>query len=85
MANVFNKKTMLEPIQKTITKWYLVLEGERIKHSTKELAIAHGKPLLACGYDVKLIEVYDLYMKSPSDKHMKRIDHQEFDRTILLK
>ena len=76
---------MLEPKEKTITRWYLEVNGERTKFRDKKLAIAHGKPLLQCGYDVKLIEEYDFYMRSPSDQHMKHVDHQEFDRTILLK
>lgn len=76
---------MLDVKEKIITRWYLVVNGERTKFRTKELAVAHGKPLLNCGFEVKLIEEYDLWMRTPSDQHMKKIDHQEFDRTILLR
>lgn len=76
---------MLEQITKSITRWYLEINGERTKFREKKLAIALGKPLLECGHDVKLIEEYDMFGKAPSDSKMKKIDHQEFDRTILLK
>ena len=76
---------MLDIEEKIITRWYLEVNGERIKFRTKELAIAHGKPLMECGYDVRFIEEYDMWVKNPSDQHIKKIDHQEFDRTILLR
>ena len=70
---------MLEPKEKTITRYYLEFGGKRIKHSTKRLCVAHGKALSSAGYDIKMIEEYDLWLIYP-DKQV-HADHQVFDRT----
>lgn len=70
---------MLEPKEKTVSRYYLEYDGERIKFRTKRLCVAHGKAMHSAGYDVKMFEEYDLWLIYP-DKQV-HADHQMFDRT----
>ena len=60
-------------------RWYLSGPDYKIRCSTKKFAIRLGRIGRKAGQDVSLIEEYDLF------EGAVHIDHQEFDRTILLK
>ena len=75
---------MFESKLKENRRYYLDINGERNRFNTRSLAIITGKALRSKGIDgVKLIEEYDLFSWEDGN-HWKHIDHQEFDRTILL-
>lgn len=68
---------------KSITSYYLEINGDRIKFRTKKLAIKSGKQAIKISKNVKLIETYILWWLHPNET--KIIDKQEFDRSILIK
>ncbi len=75
---------MFEPKIKENRRWYLVFDDTKIRFQTKNLAIFIGKVAYERGYNVRLIEEYDLFDYTASQNKGKHIDHQEFDRTILI-
>ena len=72
---------MLDTKDKTIFRYYLEYGGERFKFRTKKLCVAHGKAMHAAGYDIKMLEEYDLWMYNPDTARNVHVDHQVFDRT----
>lgn len=70
---------MLEAKLKENRRWILSCPGLRVNCRTKENAIRWGRLARQAGKDVSLTEEYDLFDRGVL------IDHQEFDRTILIK
>ena len=70
---------MLELVIKTVRRWYLVCPGLKINCRTKENAVRWGRMARQAGKNVTLTEEYDLFDRGTL------IDHQEFDRTTLIK
>jgi len=71
---------MLEPKFHEVRRWRLVGTNLNVNCGTKENAIRWGRMARQAGGDISLIEEYDLF-----DLNKKvLIDHQEFDRTILI-
>jgi len=66
------------PEPKEVRRWLLVSSELKVNCRTKENAVRWGRMARQAGKDVKLIEEYDLFLRE------KLIDHQEFDRTILI-
>jgi len=69
---------MLNPQIKEVRRWILSCPGMRVNCRSKENAVRWGRMARHAGKDVRLIEEYDLF------DHGTLIDHQEFDRTILI-
>lgn len=70
---------MLEPHIKEVRRWLLKAPNFKVNCRTKENAVRWGRMARSAGKDVSLIEEYDLFDRE------KLIDHQEFDRTVLIK
>ena len=68
---------------KSITKFYVVIDGKETAFRTKETAIKVGKMAIKVNEDVKLIEEYLLWDIVPGVP-AQLIDKQRFDRTILI-
>lgn len=69
---------MLELIIKEVRRWRLVGMDLNVNCHTKENAVRWGRMARQAGANISLIEEYDLF-----DRDVL-IDHQEFDRTILI-
>lgn len=69
---------MLEPQIKQVRRWRLVGTNLNVNCGTKENAIRWGRMARQAGANISLIEEYDLFERDVL------IDHQEFDRTILI-
>lgn len=65
-------------LPKEVRRWRLVGTDLNVKCSTKENAVLWGRMARKAGKDIKLVEEYDLFIRG------ELIDHQEFDRTILI-
>lgn len=68
---------------KTLTTYSVVVDGKPTSFSTKSMAIKLGKMAKRINKDVKLIEEYRLWDIQPGIP-AKLVDHQVFDRTILI-
>ena len=69
---------MLEPQKKQVRRWRLVGTNLNVNCGTKKNAVRWGRMARQAGANISLIEEYDLF-----DRDVL-IDHQEFDRTILI-
>ena len=69
---------MFEAKLKEVRRWHLCSPGIKVNCRTKANAIRWGRIARQAGKDVTLTEEYDLF------EHGVLIDHQEFDRTILI-
>lgn len=69
---------MFEPKTKTVRRWLLVGYNFRVDCRTKSNAVRWGRMARMAGKDLRLIEEYDLFDRE------QHIDHQEFDRTVLI-
>lgn len=70
---------------KTVRRWCLEIDGERFRFSSKQMAVVIGRQARRLHEGVRLIEEYDLFAtEGVLGGPMQNIDHQEFDRTILL-
>lgn len=74
---------MLKAKNKTVTKYYVSIDGKDTAFNTKSTAIKVGKMAIKVNRDVKLIEEYLLWAITPGYPP-KLIDKQRFDRTILI-
>lgn len=68
-----------EPQIKQVRRWRLVGTDLNVNCGTKENAVRWGRMARQAGMDISLIEEYDLF-----DGDIL-IDHQEFDRTDLIR
>ena len=76
---------MFEARTKENRRYYIEIGDERIPFRTQTLAVFAGRAAVKDGCDsVRLIEEYDLFSRS-GGKGWQHIDHQEFDRTSLIK
>lgn len=69
---------MLEAQIKQVRRWRLVGTNLNVNCLTKQNAVRWGRMARQAGMDISLIEEYDLFDRGVL------IDHQEFDRTILI-
>lgn len=73
------------PDTKTITRWYLEVNGSRVRFHSKKMAIDAGKAVVGLNQTVRLIEEYDLWGRGGETRSRPvLLDHQEFDRTFLI-
>ncbi len=75
---------MFESRTKQVTRYFLTIDGEKIRFRTKRLAIRAGKTArTATEKDIRLTEEYDLFTKDVNGNTIL-LDHREFDRSNLL-
>ncbi len=70
---------MLESKIKEVRRWRLVSTNLNVTCRTKENAVRWGRIARQAGKNMSLIEEYDLFDRGVL------IDHQEFDRTLLIR